>query len=556
MDGNSGAPIPDSEVPDFINNYFSTIGSTLAENLSKNWVYNGIQSDNVIQNITTDIVEVAKLVNDIDVNKSSAIDYISSRVIKDIFSNFPEIVVKIFNTSLRTGLVPESWKSATVIPLKKEGNSPDVNNLRPISLLPIQWKLLDKIVHTRLMSHFDDNNLLDIKQGGFRQNHSTIDTTVKFTEDLYKNINQGLTTVAAFIDFRKAFDTVNHTILVNKLEYLGIKGDLLSWIRNYLTDRKQCVVANNCTSSNAKVTRGVPQGSVLGPLLFLAYINDLKSFLERSNHFLYADNTVIYCSGNNQHQIKQNLQADLNKFNSWCKGYKLTINTKKSNIVSFGTKKRLAKFHNPILYLNNEKLDRVSYYKYLGVYMDSTLTFNKHIDNTRKLIGHKLYLLSRIRRYVDEYTSICIFKSMIAPILDYGDIIYAGTSSCNLDKLQSLQNRGLRICTNENYYIPKILLHQRCLVPNLKTRRTYNLRKYMYKQQDNVDIVVNRNIQTRRHDAIVYETSIPLLEKYKKGAIYRGIQEWNNLTVDTRNIDSFQKFRTVQKKWMYDMLFL
>ena len=143
---------------------------------------------------------------------------------------------------------------------------------------------------------------------------------------------------------------------------------------------------------------------------------------------------------------------------------------------------------------------------------------------------------------------------MIAPIMDYGDIIYAGTSSLNLDKLQKLQNRGLRICTNEHFYIPVILLHQRCTVPNLLTRRICSIRKYMYKQQNNADIVVNRNIRTRRHAAVIYETCIPALEKYKKGTIYRGIQEWNNLPADTRNINTYNKFKTHQKQWLREIL--
>ena len=145
---------------------------------------------------------------------------------------------------------------------------------------------------------------------------------------------------------------------------------------------------------------------------------------------------------------------------------------------------------------------------------------------------------------------------MIAPVLGYGDIIYAGSSVYNLEKLQKLQNRGLRICTNENYYVPVILLHQRCTVPNLLTQRTCNLRKYMYKQQTNTDIVVNRNIHTRRHAATIFETCRPELEKYKRGTIYRGIQEWNNLPAVTRNIDTYDKFKQTQKDWMYNILML
>ena len=216
-------------------------------------------------------------------------------------------------------------------------------------------------------------------------------------------------------------------------------------------------------SSKADITCGVPQGSVLGPLLFLVFINDLNSIL------VHSDDTVIYLSGNNQNIVETYLQQDLNSFGKWCSGNKLTVNTKKSNIVTFGMKRRISKIHDITLHLNNEKLIKVPFYKYLGVYLDSTLNFNKHIDNTRKIISHKLYLLSRIRRYRDENTAICIYRSMIAPILDYGDIIYAGSNCDNLEKLQRLQNRGLRICTNQTHYVPVIILHQRCSIPNLNT---------------------------------------------------------------------------------------
>ena len=522
IDGNSNTPIHDSAVPNFINDYFSTIGSKLAENLSTKWDYAGDRCATEIVNIVANEDELSRLFQNINTNKSSAIEYISSRLVKDVFIANVRLMLKIYNTSLYTGSVPTSWESATIIPLKKEGNSPDVNNLRPISLLPI----LEKIVHSRLMCHLDENNLLDEKQGGFRHNHSTTDTIIKFI------------------------------ILIKRLEQLGVIRILLQWIQNYLSDRTQCVFANNIVSSMARITNGVPQGSVLGPLLFLVYINDLGSVLNYSKHLLYADDTVIYCSDNNQNTIENQLQYDLDRFGTWCKGNKLTINSKKSNFVTFGTKCRITKIHNLTISLNEEKLAKVPTYKYLGVYLDSTLNFNKHIDNNRKIFSHKLYLLSRICRYINEYTAICIYKTMIAPIMDYGDIIYAGTNVENLDKLQRLQNRGLRICTNENHFIPVILLHQRCMVPNLLTRRTCNLRKYMYKQQNNVNIVVNRNIRTRRHDAVVYETCIPILEKYKKGAIYMRIQEWNNLPVDTRNIDTYAHFKNTKNKWMYNVLHL
>ena len=190
------------------------------------------------------------------------------------------------------------------------------------------------------------------------------------------------------------------------------------------------------------------------------------------------------------------------------------------------------------------------FYKYLGVYLDTALNFNKLVDVSKKLICHKLYLLSKIRKHINEETATRIFQSMIATLIDYGDVIYSGTNLKNLDKLQSLQNRGLRVCINEHQTITTAVLHQRTKIPDLNTRRTYNLRKYMFKQKENMEIVVERDIRTRRHDALIYETCRPNLEKYKKGAIYRGVLEWNSLDVGVRNIELFDEFKTNQKKLM------
>ena len=203
-----------------------------------------------------------------------------------------------------------------------------MNNLRPISLLPIQSKLLEKIVHKRLLAHLHENELLDDKQGSFRPNHSTVDTIVKFSENLYKNINQGQTTIDVYIDLRKAFDTVNHKFLLDKLYLLGVRGTNFMWLENYLQDRTQCTLANNIISAELDIKCGMSQGSVLGPLLFLTYVNDMQNILVNSKHYLYADDTVIFISGENTVDVVNKLQTDLDKYDRWCR-YRLTVNTKK-----------------------------------------------------------------------------------------------------------------------------------------------------------------------------------------------------------------------------------
>ena len=549
---NEDVPVPDKQVPDFINDYFSKIGPKLAEPMTEPWVYNGIRPNHTLPDIFTNVDEVKKLIGTIDTSKTSAITNLSSRIIKDAFESVPNLLIQIFNLSLSRGIVPDSWKAATVIPLKKEGNSPDVNNLRPISLLPIQIKMLEKVVHNRLFDYLENNDLLDNKQGGFRPNHSTVDTIVRFSENIYKNINSGKITIAVYIDLRKAFDTVNHDILLQKLELLGVDGTNLSWVKNYLQNRTQYTLVNNLCSSKAKVTCGVPQGSVLGPLLFLIYVNDMQNTLLYSKHFLYADDTVIFHTGLDVDDVVSTLQEDLDRYKKWCEGNKLTVNTKKSNFVVYGTRSKVSKQKNLKFELNGDDLIKVPYYKYLGVFLDSNLNFNKHLDVSKKLICHKLYMLSRIRKYIDEITATRIFQTIIAPLIDYGDIIYAGTTCKNLDKLQSLQNRGLRICINENDHFSINTLHSRCKIPKLLDRRIYNLRKYMFKQKNNMELVIQREIRTRRHDAIIFETCRPNLEKYKKGTIYRGVMEWNELDVNTRKIDTFDEFKKIQKKFMFE----
>ena len=204
--------------------------------------------------------------------------------------------------------------------------------------------------------------------------------------------------------------------------------------------------------------------------------------------------------------------------------------------------------------LQNDVLQRTPNYKYLGVYIDAHLNFNSHVDKCCKIVSHKLYLLSKIRQFITTDACTKIFKSMIIPLFDYGDVIYTGTSDKNLSNLQKLQNRGLRICLNNQIYVSRIQLHQSCKVSPLKLRRICNLRKYMFRQKKNQEIVIQREIRTRRHDAVIFETNRPNIELFKKSTIYRGIIDWNNLPVYIRNIETYDEFKNVQKQHLYDQL--
>ena len=279
-DKNTNTPVLTENTANFINNFFIDIGPKLAQQYDTGWEYNGVQTNKTLPNFETNLDEVTKLCKEININKSSSIDNLSSEILRDAFMAIPEKVVELFNLSFERAEIPDVWKIAKVTPLPKAGKSNDVSNLRPISLLPLPSKLIEKIVHNRIYNFCNDNKLIDNKQGGFRPGHSTISTTAFYINDLYNAMNNNQATITVYIDAMKAFDTVNQDILLNFFKYYGIKGECAKWVENYLYNRKQCTIANDIQSDYESITCGVPQGSVCGPLLFLLYQRYISMFNE------------------------------------------------------------------------------------------------------------------------------------------------------------------------------------------------------------------------------------------------------------------------------------
>ena len=374
-------PVGFENTANFFNKIFTEVGPNLAEKFDDNWTDHGDGVTEDIQPFTAKVDEVIELCKGIDNYKSSGLEWLSSKICKDAFLALPEQLTYMFNCSLLSGVFPEAWKIAKVVPLFKGGNREDVNNYRPVSLLPLPGKILEKIVHKEVVAFLETNNFLCAHQGGFRKGFSTVSTIADLTDDMFNAVNDGDVSLAAFIDLHKAFDTVDLSILKSKLYEAGVRGLIFDWCASYLQNRSQSTIVNNLLSDSLPITCGVPQGSVLGPLFFLVYINDLSHVLIDCKVKLYADDTVIYKSSVDHNMATKDLQRDLDRFCDWCGENKLTVNSKKTKLMVFGSRSRVKKAKNVRIIVNGVALQLVPSFKYLGLILDSTLNFNQHIKD-------------------------------------------------------------------------------------------------------------------------------------------------------------------------------
>ena len=307
---------------------------------------------------------------------------------------------------------------------------------------------------------------------------------------------------------------------------------------------------NGFTSDMSNITCGVPQGSILGPLLFLIYINDLSHITKNTSMYLYADNTVLLSTNKDILVCYNNMQSDLIMIATWCRRNKLSLNVKKTKCMLFGSRFRLKKAKCPKLSINNVNIDFVHQYKYLGVILDPHLTFNKHLNNIIKVTAHKINLLAKVRQYLTEAASLTIYKTMILPYFDYGDILFINSPKKILNKLDRLQKRAVKLCLAPGVDTPENILLRSTNIAKLDKRRDSHLLNYMFKKKDCIGLLDIKRVNTRAHAAPLFKTIIPKCEKYKNCVFYKGAISWNSLPVNVRNIDSYDSFKTLQKKNM------
>ena len=393
-----------------------------------------------------------KLLNGVKINKATGIDKISNRILKLAAPVIYKNLTDLFNLSITSGVFPSDWKIAKVSPLFKLGDLTDANNYRPISVLPTIARVFERLIFDQLYTYVNENNFLYTYQSGFRPLHSTLTALLDITNEWCFNIDKGMVNGVLFLDLKKAFDTVDHVILLTKLRYYGVETDTVNWFTSYLQNRQQVCYANGITSSIDYITCGVPQGSILGPLLFLIYINDISKCLDYGVARLFADDTNLTFSGCSFPALQNKMSKDLKGIASWLSANRLTLNVQKTDFMVIGSRQRVASLEEDIaLSLLGTELEKVNSVKCLGVDIDEYLTWDNHMLSIRKKVTRNLGVLRRVKPFLKTENLIVIYRSIIEPYFTYCCIVWDSISETQIANLQKLQNRAARIITGASY---------------------------------------------------------------------------------------------------------
>ena len=547
-----------SEMAEAFNCHFAKIGHDLARDIPSAVTDTVPESYLISTNATFSFKscspnEVRKLLEKLDTKKSTGFDNLPSRMLKIAAGVLAPSLAFLFNQSVSSGIVPTEWKLARVTPIFKKGKRQDVNNYRPISIIPAVAKVFERIIYDQFFKYLNDNDLLVNCQSGFRSLHSTLTSLLEASNSWSVNIDNGLINGVIFIDLKKAFDTIDHKILLRKLASYGIDHRALKWFDSYLSDRQQKCVVNGELSGARAVTCGVLQGSLIGPLLFLIYINDLPNCLSKALPRMYADDTSISIAASSLPELESALNTELTYLHEWLNVNKLSLNIAKTELMLIGSRQRLSATttgHSLTVQIKGHEIDRVPHTKSLGVHIDQNLSWSKHVNETAKMVSSGIGALKRLRPFICEDTAILLYRALIEPYFDYCCPVWDGLSNELADKLQKLQNRAIRVITNSDYYSSATALRGELGWDNLCTRRKKQKLKLMFKTlNDQSPEYLKGLFMPFSTDYGLWNSDNklalpkPRTDFLKRSFCYSGAQLWNSFPSNVRAIRSFTKFK-------------
>ena len=552
------------------NNFFCNIAGNLVNKLPQKsfdgdelktyYIKKGVKGNSFKFTVISED-ELMKLLKSMNVNKSTGSDGISARFVKDSSNVIVAPLTYIVNLSLRTCKVPDGFKEAKVIPLYKKGNSNLEGNYRPVSILPVISKLLERIVYDQLYKYLCDNNLIYQFQSGFRPMFST-DTALTYLSDRLKmNIDKGMYTGVILLDLQKAFDTVDHVILENKLKAIGCD-DCVNWFHSYLCNRSQFVNVNGVVSSSQVISCGVPQGSILGPLLFSIYVNDMERALD-CDLCLYADDSMLLVSGKDVKQIEAKLCIEMDKIKNWLDINKLSLHLGKTESILFASKRKLKKASELNITCQGVKIESKSNVKYLGAVLDQDMSGTTMGKSVIKKVNASLKFLYRKSGCLKFTERKLLCSSLLQSRIDYAfNVYYRSLQKCIRNKVQTAQNKFVRFIlgydsrfhlTSSDFKKVKFL--------DIENRFTYLSLNMIHNVHSGRSPLYLCNFQStqdvHQHNTRNSSLSYVIPQVNKQGSttfMYNAAKAWNSIPVSLRAIESKNSFKHKCKLYLFSKM--
>jgi hypothetical protein len=527
----NGESITNKEtISEEFNLFFTNIGPKLAERLqSEVDPLKNMPMPNCFSMFLTPVTmqEILKVTKNLKPKAAPGWDNIPTNVLIAVIDVICNPLVTIINRCFIEGIFPKELKVAKTIPIYKAKEHNKFDNYRPISLLCSLSKIFERLIHARLYNFFKSFNLFYEHQYGFLPKHSTEEAVHHLHNAIVDNIENQLCTIGVFIDLSKAFDTIDHNLLLKKLKIYGVRGNALKLLESYINDRYQFVSYDNVESHSMSLSVGVPQGSILGPLLYLIYTNDFYRCLKTAHSIQYADDTTLLIKGNSIEDLNLSTNQELNNINDWFKSNKLSLNANKTYAVLFRTPQSKVSESDVRLSINGNPVTITGHTKFLGVYIDQYLTYEQHINYISGKISKTVGVMNRIKNIIDKKSLKLIYYSLIFPYLTYCNIEWCLNYKNRLNRLTVLQKKAIRIINKESYKAHTGILFKNNKILKLEDLPTYLIGIYMFKIRNCLTLPKFDVFKINHRNPSLYYIPNVRTNYGKNTLLYQGPKIWN-----------------------------